>query len=108
RSRAYTNSTRGDIEAELTGLSEEAFVQEVWKERLRELALEFVIWPDIQRTRQYPVTDTDNPGEVNFVNVVGQNNNWGQTYQEKHLLYPIPDTEMQRNPSLTQNDGYLE
>lgn len=106
RSRAYWQTDRNTIEAELLAMSEQEFVEEVWKERLRELALEFKLWPDIQRTRLYPVTSEDNPGEVEFVDVVGASNNWGQTYEEKHLLFPIPDEEMQRNPELVQNPGY--
>jgi starch-binding outer membrane protein, SusD/RagB family len=106
RSRAYWNTDRSEIEAQLSGLSVDDFVEEVWTERYRELALDFVAWPDILRTRQYPTTSADNPGEVNYVNVIGANNNWGQTYQERDLLYPIPDSEMQRNENLIQNPGY--
>lgn len=106
RDRAYWETDRATIEASLSGLSDQQFVEEVWKERYRELALDFKVWSDIQRTRQYPVTSSDNPGEVNFVDVIGANNNWGQTFQDFHLLYPIPDEEMQRNENLIQNPGY--
>ncbi|WP_372634389.1 RagB/SusD family nutrient uptake outer membrane protein [Fodinibius sp.] len=106
RSRAYWQTDRNEIEASLSGLSEQEFVEEVWKERLRELALNFKIWSDIQRTRQYPVPSESNPGEITFVDVVGQSNNWGQTYEEHHLLYPLPDDEIQTNPALEQNPGY--
>jgi starch-binding outer membrane protein, SusD/RagB family len=106
RDRAYWTTNREEIVAELSGLSADQFVEEVWKERYRELALDFVAWPDILRTRQYPTTSADSPGEVTFVNVIGASNNWGQTYQERDLLYPIPDDEMQRNENLTQNPGY--
>lgn len=106
RSRAYWETDRSVIVASLTGLSEQDFVEEVWKERLRELALNFKIWSDIQRTRQYPVASENNPGDISFVDVVGQSNNWGQTYEEHHLLYPLPDDEIQTNPALEQNPGY--
>lgn len=106
RDRAYWTTDRSEIVAELSSLSADQFVEEVWKERYRELALDFVAWYDIQRTRQYPTTSANNPGEVTFVNVVGASNNWGQTFSEKDLLYPIPDDEMQRNENLTQNPGY--
>ncbi|MFH5831698.1 RagB/SusD family nutrient uptake outer membrane protein [Halalkalibaculum sp. DA3122] len=106
RDRAYWQTDRSTIVASLSGLSEQQFVEEVWKERLRELALNFKIWSDIQRTRQYPVTSENNPGEITFVDVVGASNNWGQTYEEHHLLYPIPDDEIQTNPALEQNPGY--
>jgi hypothetical protein len=106
RSRAYWQTDRADIVNELSGLSEQAFVEEVWKERLREMPLEYRIWSDIQRTRKYPLTDENNPGEVTFVDVVGQSNVWGQSFEEKHLLFPISNNEMQRNPNLEQNPGY--
>lgn len=106
RSRAYWETDRAEIEAELSGLSEQEFVEEVWKERIREFILEFKIWTDIQRTRLYPETSEDAPGEVEFVNVVGHTNPWGATFQEHHLLFPISDDELQRNPALVQNPGY--
>lgn len=106
RARAYWQTDRNDIVSALTGLSEQEFVEEVWKERLRELPAEVKTWSDIQRTRLYPETSAAAPGEVNFVNVVGHSNNWGQTFQERHLLIPLPLNEMNRNPELTQNPGY--
>ena len=106
RARAYTTTSRSAIEASLTGLSKEAFVQQVWIERMRELPLEMRIWSDIQRTRMYPKTSDSALGTATFVNVVGAVNPWGQTFQTKHLLWPISDNEMQRNPSLVQNPGY--
>ena len=106
RSRAYTNTPRATIEASLSGLSKDAFIQQVWIERMRELVFEYRTWSDIQRTRLYPVTSDANPGQVTFVPVVGATNPWGQTFQEKHLLWPISDNEMQRNPELVQNPGY--
>jgi len=104
RSRAYWKQTPEQVRASLSGLGAEQFVQEVWKERLRELVFEFQIWTDIQRTRQFPVTAAN--GQISFVDVIGQQNSFGATFAEKHLLYPIPDDEMQRNPALTPNPGY--
>lgn len=106
RDRAYWETDRSAIEAELSGLSVQDFVEEVWKERLREFALEWKIWSDIQRTRQYPTTNEANPGEVNFVDVIGHTNPWGATFQEHHLLFPISDNDLQTNPNLEQNPGY--
>ncbi len=106
RARAYWNTDRAEIEASLIGLSADAFVEQVWTERYRELALDFKQWHDIQRTRKYPVTNPDNPGVVQYVDVVGANNNWGVQFRERDLLYPIPDAEMQRNENLVQNPGY--
>ncbi len=106
RARAYWQTDRSDIVAELTGLSVDEFVKEVWKERLRELSLEYRIWADVQRTHMFPVTNEANKGEVTFDNVVGHTTVWGKTLAEKHLLFPISENERQRNPNLTQNSGY--
>jgi hypothetical protein len=106
RSRAYTTTERTEIENELNSLSREDFVRQVWVERMRELVFDFRIWDDIRRTRLYPVTSTDNPGAVSWVNLVGAVNPWGQKFQEKHLLWPLSANEMQRNPALVQNPEY--
>lgn len=106
RSRAYWKTDRNDIVADLTGLSPKLFIEQVWIERLREFALECKIWPDIQRTRKYPITNEAKKGEVMFVDVIGHTTIWGKTLEEKHLLFPISNNERQRNPNLSQNSGY--
>lgn len=108
RDRAYWKQDIGEIEAELTGLSVDEFVEEVWKERYRELVFDFKLWFDMIRTRTYPETAQDANGEIEFAPLVGHENTWGQTFQERHLLLPIPQRELQRNPQLEQNDGYTE
>lgn len=105
RARAYQTTTE-ELAKTLTGLSKEAFIREVWTERLRELVLDMRVWSDIQRTRMYPLTSATEKGTVNFVNVIGAKNPWGKVFEEKHLLWPISDNEMQRNPALVQNPGY--
>ena len=106
RARAYWQTSRNEIIAELSGLSVDDFVAEVWKERLRELVLEFRIWADVQRTRMFPVTNDSGNGEIAFENVIGHTSIWGKTFEEKHLLFPISENERQRNPNLSQNTGY--
>jgi starch-binding outer membrane protein, SusD/RagB family len=106
RSRAYWETERNQIETELMNLSKEQFIEEVWKERLRELPLNFKTWSDIQRTRKYPVSSASSPGEVNFVDVIGHTNPFGATYKAYNLLYPISEIDLQRNPELYQNEGY--
>ncbi|SKB29043.1 Starch-binding associating with outer membrane [Parapedobacter luteus] len=106
RSRAYWKQPTEQVKASLAGLSPQQFVAEVWKERLRELIFEFHLWFDIQRTRQFPVTAAN--GQINFVDVIGQQNSFGATFAERHLLFPLPDVELQRNPSLVQNPGYTD
>ncbi len=102
---SLTGKTVAAYQTELLSLSKNDFVKEVWAEKLRELPLEFKIWDDIIRTRQYPQFSSIK-GNVTFVNVIGASNNWGKTFQEKDLLWPISANEIQRNPKLTQNPGY--
>lgn len=106
RSRAYWQTERSEIISKLSSLTTQAFIEEVWTERLREFSLEYKIWSDVQRTRKFPVTDENNKGTVSYVDVVGHTSIWGKTFEEKHLLFPISENERQRNPNLTQNLGY--
>jgi hypothetical protein len=85
----------------LSGLSQAAFREAVWKERYHELAYEAKAYFDIQRTRQtYDVVNNK------FVNVIGFKSEAGVAFQEKYLLWGIPSAEIGRNNKLTQNPGY--
>lgn len=106
RSRAYWETDRSEIVSDLSSLTTQAFIEEVWTERLREFSLEYRIWSDIQRTRKFPITTENNKGTVSYVDVIGHKSIWGKTFEEKHLLFPISENERQRNPNLTQNLGY--
>jgi hypothetical protein len=106
RSRAYWQTDESIIRAELEGLSTKEFIEEVWKEHLRENVLEFKTWSLMRRIRKFPVTTEDDPGSVRFVDLIGHTNQFGATFRELNLLYPIPETVLQRNPSLVQNPGY--
>ncbi len=92
--------------SELMSLSKDAFVREVWAERLREFPLEYKVWDDIIRTRQFPTFSASNKGKINYVNVIGAKNGNGATFKETDLLWPLSVNELQRNPNLTQNPGY--
>ncbi len=106
RARAsFTGKTVAAYQTELMGLSKDAFIKEVWIEKMRELPLEFKLWDDILRTRQYPQFKGAK-GVVTFINVIGAPNNWGKTFAEKDLLWPISANELQRNIELVQNPGY--
>ncbi|WP_026815171.1 RagB/SusD family nutrient uptake outer membrane protein [Arenibacter certesii] len=105
RGRAYWNTDITTINQSLSGLDVNEFVEEVWVERHRELVFEFQNWFDIVRTRKFPVTSS--PGVVSFVNAVGHVTSQGKVIEEKHMLLPLPEQEIQRNPSLgTDNNGY--
>lgn len=96
----------GTIAATLQGMGQQAFIEECWKERLREFPLEFKAWDDCVRTMKFPNISTTTPGEITFVDLIGATNGSGATFKESDLLWPIPINEIQRNPNLTQNDGY--
>ncbi len=105
RGRAYWTTDATTITSELSGLGTDAFVEEVWKERHRELVFEFRNWFDIVRTGQFPVADA--PGTISFVAAVGHTTENGKQIQQKHMLLPLPGPELQRNPSLgSDNNGY--
>jgi len=85
----------------LSGLSQDAFRQAVWKERYHELAYENKAYFDIQRTRKaYDVVNNT------FVNVIGFKGEVGPAFQEKYLLWGIPSAEINNNKELTQNPGW--
>lgn len=86
RNRAGLN----DIET----LSQADFRNAVLQERRIELAFEGQRWFDLIRV---------NNGEygLNFLRSIGRNN-----AAQKHLLFPIPQIELDRNPNLVQNPGY--
>ena len=94
------------ITAELQKLGKQAFIEECWTERLREFPLEFKIWDDCLRTGKFPVISSTEKGKVTYVDLVGAKNASGATFKSSDLLWPISLNEMQRNPSLTQNEGY--
>ena len=95
-----------EIATELQGFGQQAFIEECWKERLREFPLEMKIWDDCVRTMKFPDISETNRGEVTFVDLIGATNGSGATFKETDLHWPIPVEEIQRNPNLTQNDGY--
>lgn len=76
------------------------------KERLREFPLEMKIWDDCVRTGKFPQISATNKGEVQFVDLIGAKNGSGATFKATDLYWPIPVNEIQRNPNLTQNEGY--
>ena len=91
RSRAYPKIDRGTIVSQLIGLSADQFVRQVWVERLREFPLEMKIWPDIQRTRKYPVAVPNGNDKVTFRDIIGATNPSNIPFEEKHLLLQYSD-----------------
>lgn len=67
RCRANADLNRPEEERRLKAMSREAFVEEVWVERYRELPFEMKIWQDVRRTGKLP-SALDNDGGVVFKN----------------------------------------
>jgi hypothetical protein len=96
QAETYVNMIRnraglGNIQ---TGLSQNDFRDAVLKERRLELAFEGQRWFDLIRVKngQYG---------LDFLHSIGKSN-----ASQKHLLFPVPQIEIDRNPKLTQNPGY--
>ena len=98
--------TAATIASDLQKLSKEQFIEECWNERLREFPFEFKIWDDCVRTKKFPVISKTEKGKVQYVDLVGAQNASGATFKQSDLLWPISLNEIQRNPNLTQNEGY--
>ncbi|MBX3258040.1 MAG: RagB/SusD family nutrient uptake outer membrane protein [Chitinophagaceae bacterium] len=81
--------------ADLSGLSQADFREEVWKQRYWELCAEDKVWFDIVRTHK--IFDAANG---NMVNAVGFTLPSGATFKEENLKFPIPLSEVQVNPLL--------
>lgn len=113
--RTYLNQVR-----KRAGLADETaagdvLIQSILTERFHEFPLEFKIWDDIRRTRLYPEADGNQSGKLKWVALATakiQNKPDGSTkvgaIPEYALLWPIPLSEMQANPSLQghQNPGW--
>lgn len=113
--RTYLNQVR-----KRAGLADEtaagdALIQSILTERFHEFPLEFKIWDDIRRTRLYPEADGNQSGKLKWVPLATakiQNKPDGSikvgAIPEYALLWPIPLSEMQANPSLQghQNPGW--
>ncbi len=98
--RASRTKDASTIKTSLMALSKQKFIEEVWKEKIRELIFENKIWNDITRTRQYPAFADATKTTVTFIDLIGAKNPWGYTFATKDLYFPIPESEQQRNPAL--------
>lgn len=87
----------------LGAFTQATFREAVWRERWHELCYEGVTWFDMIRTRKVYVEATNN-----FDNFTGHKfPDNGATLADKHLLFPLPVSEMQNNPNLRPNNpGY--
>ncbi len=85
----------------LAGLTQSEFREAIWKERYHELAYENKAYFDIQRTHK-----AYNLAADTFVDALSYRNESGVIFDEQYLLWPIPQSEIDANPKLTQNPGW--
>ena len=100
KARASLGKDYETIKSELTGLSKDAFVNEVLTEKIRETLFEFKLWNDVARTRKYPALDAND--KFTFVPLIGAVNPWGAIYREDNLYIPYTDQIIQRNPMMKE------
>ncbi|MFT4155228.1 RagB/SusD family nutrient uptake outer membrane protein [Parafilimonas sp.] len=83
--------------SDLSGLTQAQFRDSVYLERRLELSYEYQRWFDLIREK-----DASGSGIlITSLQTVGKTN-----VAAKHYLYPIPQTEIDNNPLLTQNTGW--
>ena len=110
RRRAYgkpihTVDATVDLPADLAKTD---FLEEVKKERFRELCFEGMRKLDLLRWGEYVATmkafgteiSTTAPSEFKYASRVGQN------LTDRNVLFPIPNTEITVNKLMTQNEGW--
>lgn len=74
-------------------------MQWIMDERFRELAAEGQRWFDLRRWQMQGIINLDNAFFSSNLNTV--------SFQSpKHLFFPIPNSEIDVNPNVKQNDGY--
>lgn len=78
----------------VSGLSQAEMREKIIHERRIELAFEGHRWFDMIRLQ-------DGEYAINFLKSIGKSN-----INKNRLIFPIPQTEMDANPLMTQNDGY--
>lgn len=76
--------------AEITTTDQAQLRQLIWKERRLELAFEHDRWFDLIRTKQAKTAMAAN----------------GKTFQDKMLLFPIPEDQRIQTPEMPQNPGW--
>lgn len=98
----YVNEIRERANLDhVSGLSQEAFEEEVWTQRYLELCYEGKTWFDMLRTRK-----VRNDITKEFDDFVGHTTVWNKTLTENQLLFPIPLREINNNTNLEQNPGF--
>jgi hypothetical protein len=111
RARAYGKLIAGATnpnEADLSGLDKITFRQAIQDERARELTGEALRRHDLIRWGIYVSTMKEFAADVRATAPVAFQGAAiaGDNTSERNVLWPIPDTEIINNPSMTQNPGW--
>lgn len=85
----------------LENLTKDEFREAIWRERYHELSFENKAYFDIQRTHK-----AYNLKNGNFEDVFSYTNESGVKFTKQYMLWPIPQSEIDANPKLTQNEGW--
>lgn len=94
--KSFVDQIRGraGLDPLTSSITEAQYLDAIYKERRHEFAFEMHRWYDLLR----------HPNSNYFIDVMraaGKNN-----IQAKHRFMPIPQTERDKNPNLSQNEGY--
>ena len=90
---AIRNRAKGSSDQAPTGLSEQEFDQLVFEEKGWEFAAEQKRWDDLVRKELVEKYNEDNPFHAAVIT-------------KDNYIFPIPATEREINPNITQNQGY--
>ncbi|MGB4415155.1 MAG: RagB/SusD family nutrient uptake outer membrane protein [Paludibacter sp.] len=85
----------------LQNLNKDEFREAVWRERYHELCFENKAYFDIQRTHK-----AYNLKNGHFEDIFSYTNESGVKFTKQYMLWPIPQSEIDANPKLTQNEGW--
>lgn len=95
----------GLVTPALGTFNQASFRDLVWKERWHELCYEGITWFDMVRLRKAYKESSNS--FVEFAGHIFADN--GAKLEQKHLLFPIPTSEIRNNPKVKpQNPGYPE
>ena len=102
RERARNSTDDGEASAVPADLSD-VTMQDIMDERFRELAAEGHRWPDLKRWDAAGYIDLENWTASDFSTKFEESFNF---QYPRHLLYPLPTSELDQNPNVKQNPGY--
>ncbi|NML66339.1 RagB/SusD family nutrient uptake outer membrane protein [Hymenobacter sp. RP-2-7] len=89
--------------ASTQALSKQALRAEIDRQRRLELAFEGERWWDLTRYARHTIADPSATHPVTALTIIQQ---FTGAANQNYLVFPIPQTELNTNPLITQNPGY--